>query len=598
MPSGEDRLDGPEDEFKALEAGIEKRDAELRALRLEFRRARERARGLEDSRRAMLYMLEDLNESTAKVKEEAEVSSSLLNIFEALNTSLDERELIRNVTKLAPRYLKFDRIGIFFYDEELKGFTFSGGCGLSPAEEGFLISKTFRKGDMGAIDELLKGKTLILKPGHDTELLSRELVDGLNLSSFVAVPIRFRGKITGGIVGDYKTGKTISQKDIALLKGLADGIAVAFQNSRLYKESIERLMELTGKVETIKTMAHLGREILSTIDRDTILNTATALINRLIPCERATVILKEGDICRIVSEWGHGEFKEKTYPFTGCRCESVEGGRSSLYLPDISTDACPYHRDLCDIGIQAVLMVPLVAKGEVIGFLDIASTYHGRLTPAHLTTAENVASQITIALENARLYEDLGQLLINTIASLASAIDAKSSWTKGHSERVTRYAMVIGRELGLSERELEDLRLSGLLHDVGKIGTFDVLLDKPGRLTNEEFALVKQHPVKGAEILSPIKQLGPIIPGILYHHESYDGRGYPKGLKGEEIPLQARILCVADAFDSMTADRPYRSAPGKAFAISEFKRCSGTQFDPKVVEAFLRVLDKESLIQG
>ncbi len=189
--------------------------------------------------------------------------------------------------------------------------------------------------------------------------------------------------------------------------------------------------------------------------------------------------------------------------------------------------------------------------------------------------------------------EELEHLLISTITSLASAIDAKSPWTKGHSERVTRYAVEIAKEMGLKDQGIEQLRLSGLLHDVGKIGTFDIVLDKPGKLTDEEFEIVKKHPGKGAEILAPIRQLADIIPAVLHHHERYDGKGYPHGLKYEEIPLQARILCVADSFDSMTADRPYRSSPGKEYAISEFKRCCGTQFDPKVVDAFLRVLNRK-----
>jgi len=189
-------------------------------------------------------------------------------------------------------------------------------------------------------------------------------------------------------------------------------------------------------------------------------------------------------------------------------------------------------------------------------------------------------------------YKELKNLYDGLILSFVTAIDAKSPWTKGHSERVTQYAMQIAGEIGLSNEELERLKLSGLLHDIGKIGTYDILLEKPGKLTDEEFELVKKHPRKGAEILSHIQQMTDVIPGVLYHHERYDGKGYPDGLKEEEIPLYARILCVADCFDAMTADRPYRPAPGKEYAISEFRRCSGTHFDPQVVEAFLNVLNK------
>ena len=188
---------------------------------------------------------------------------------------------------------------------------------------------------------------------------------------------------------------------------------------------------------------------------------------------------------------------------------------------------------------------------------------------------------------------ELHDLFIGALMSLAAAIEAKSPWTKGHSERVTEYAVKIGKEMGFSEDDLEKLKIAGLLHDIGKIGTYDGVLDKPGKLTDEEYEMLKRHPVKGADVLSPISQLRDIIPWIKGHHERYDGKGYPDGLKGEEIPLQARILSVADTFDSMTAERPYRRTPGKELAIEELKKCSGTQFDPKVVKAFLKVLEEK-----
>jgi len=187
-------------------------------------------------------------------------------------------------------------------------------------------------------------------------------------------------------------------------------------------------------------------------------------------------------------------------------------------------------------------------------------------------------------------YAELKGLYDGLIYAFANAIDAKSKWTKGHSERVTHYAVAIAKEMGLSEKDIETLRIAALLHDVGKIGTYDVILDKPGRLNDEELKLIKMHPAKGEEILRPIKQLQDILPIIRHHHERIDGKGYPDGLKGEEIPLLPRVIAVADSFDSMTSDRPYRPAPSREYAMSELKKYSGIQFDPQAVEAFLRIL--------
>jgi HD-GYP domain-containing protein (c-di-GMP phosphodiesterase class II) len=146
--------------------------------------------------------------------------------------------------------------------------------------------------------------------------------------------------------------------------------------------------------------------------------------------------------------------------------------------------------------------------------------------------------------------------------------------------------------MSFQEGDLKDLELGGLLHDIGKIGIFDVILNKPGELTREEFAAVKNHPLWGVGLLEPIKQLNRIIPCIRHHHERLDGSGYPDGLKGERIPLWARILAVADAFDSMTSDRPYRKALDKAKAVSELKRCSASQFDPEIVKAFIDIIER------
>jgi putative nucleotidyltransferase with HDIG domain len=188
-------------------------------------------------------------------------------------------------------------------------------------------------------------------------------------------------------------------------------------------------------------------------------------------------------------------------------------------------------------------------------------------------------------------YRELDELFMSLVKAMVNALDAKSPWTKGHSVRVAEYAHRVAQKMDFNERDLRTLNLAALLHDIGKIGTYDHLLDKPAKLTNEEFEIVKRHPVQGVQILSGIKQLKEIIPLIRHHHERIDGQGYPDGLKSEEIPLGSRILHVADSFDSMTADRPYRPAPGKTYAILELKRCNGTQFDPQVVEAALKALD-------
>ncbi|MBI3670806.1 MAG: HD domain-containing protein, partial [Acidobacteria bacterium] len=188
--------------------------------------------------------------------------------------------------------------------------------------------------------------------------------------------------------------------------------------------------------------------------------------------------------------------------------------------------------------------------------------------------------------------EENRELFIGSIRMLAAAIDEKDPYTRGHSGRVAKYSVIIASEMGLSPEELDRLRISALLHDVGKIGVDDRVLKKPGSLTPEEFELMKQHPTKGANIMRPVAQLKEMLPGIELHHESVDGGGYPYGLQGSQIPLMARIIGVADTLDAITTNRPYQSAMDLDFALGRIQKLTGNKFDPAVVDAL------ESAIQS
>lgn len=184
---------------------------------------------------------------------------------------------------------------------------------------------------------------------------------------------------------------------------------------------------------------------------------------------------------------------------------------------------------------------------------------------------------------------ELIEIIESLILSFVNALDAKSHWTKGHSLRVKHYSLLIAQELGLDEAQLELLSISALLHDIGKIGTYDDVLNKVEALTDAEFELIKKHPGNATDILYPIKKFRGILPYIRSHHERMDGRGYPDGLTGDEIPLLARIICVADAYDAITSARPYKARMTKDEGIDELHKKAGTQFDPRVVAALIAV---------
>ncbi|MCL2777474.1 MAG: response regulator [Polyangiaceae bacterium] len=241
--------------------------------------------------------------------------------------------------------------------------------------------------------------------------------------------------------------------------------------------------------------------------------------------------------------------------------------------------------------IQSLIAAPLRMKQRLLGWIGVVSYTSGkRFNEGQRKLLSIVASRAAAAIENARLYEDLRATFQQTIEGLAKAIDKMDRYTAGHSDRVALYAVYLAVRLGLPPEQVEIIRQSALMHDIGKIGCV-LNLNKPGRLTQIEYESFKRHPGFGLDILEPIRFLHPLIPGVHLHHERWDGRGYPLGLKGHDVPLIARIIAVADTYDAMTSDRAYRRALPHEVAVAEIERCAGTQFDPLLSHDFCAGLD-------
>ncbi len=265
-------------------------------------------------------------------------------------------------------------------------------------------------------------------------------------------------------------------------------------------------------------------------------------------------------------------------------------------------------------GIQASLLAPLRVGEKVVGLLCIGKHFGGgEYCEEDLQVLAMMSQQISVALynhklfsrlqrkvkENASLYENLRQIYHDTIQAFAAAIDAKDEYTRGHSARVAQYAVAIGKELGLPEDELEGLRLAGLLHDIGKITVDSSIIRKEECLNAKEVREMNRHPSVGYEILSNIKfPWGDLSTLARHHHEKVDGKGYPDGIQGKDLLLGARIITLADAFDAMTSDRPYRDQIGLEETLREIKRCSGTQFDADIAELLFKALKKELTEEG
>lgn len=248
--------------------------------------------------------------------------------------------------------------------------------------------------------------------------------------------------------------------------------------------------------------------------------------------------------------------------------------------------------------LRHFVVIPLRLDNEVLGsFYAINVIDDGDFTSVDIQLLKAVADRISAALKNQHLYDDLGDLLMGLMYAIVNSVDAKDPYTFGHSERVAYFSRQLAKAAGLSPVDCERVYLAGLLHDVGKIGVPDAILTKPGKLTAQEFEALKKHPEIGERILGHIRQLNDLIPGVLFHHERMDGRGYPQGLSGKNIPLLGRIICLADSFDAMTSNRTYRAALPISVATAEIRRCSGNQFDPELAELFLK-LGPHQLYEG
>jgi len=320
-------------------------------------------------------------------------------------------------------------------------------------------------------------------------------------------------------------------------------------------------------------------------------------VSHLLNVQKCVLLLSDKENKRLTVKYAIGIPEEIVAPTRIEKGESLSGKvmqeKEFLLIKDIDEDSWFRTHNKEKYYHGPILSMPLSFKGEVFGVINANNKKTGDLfNEDDIRILKSMTIQTAIAIQNAYFYQEIQEGYLRTVAALAEALDAKDPYTFRHSSNVTKYAVAIAKEMKLSDAEVEDIRRGGLLHDIGKIGIRDEILTKPSRLTDDEYAQIKAHPAKGEEILKSLPFLKNATKLIRHHHEWPNGKGYPDGLPGYKIELGAKILAVSDAFDTMVSDRPYRKALGVEKAVEELKKCSGTQFDPEIAEALLRVLDK------
>ena len=346
---------------------------------------------------------------------------------------------------------------------------------------------------------------------------------------------------------------------------------------------------LNKQFNTLALIDEIDRSILSSLDSSVIIPRSLRMISEFFSDQLIMLVHRTGDPNRmrlsilkgshrddIDEEYIHLSSEEQKLLFTG---EPFRVLRRQVFMPRFLAERTTS---------ESFLFLPLDTERHVIGALILDfRLFDGQDQAEYAGQARQLADQLGIALANARLVSDLERLSLGTVEALARTVDAKSKWTAGHSERVAALAVNIGRAMNWANEGLELLSRGGLLHDIGKIGIPVAVLDKPGKLNDEEYDIIKTHPTLGGKILEPIEVYKDILPLVVQHHERFDGKGYPEGLSGEEIDIGARILCVADVYDALISQRPYREGWIKDNVLTFMRDNRGIMFDPAVVDILL-----------
>ena len=410
------------------------------------------------------------------------------------------------------------------------------------------------------------------------------------------IPIRYRQELRGRTIYRRDGGEAVERA--------ARAVASLTEHLLDREEAVEDLAEaMITSYEELNMLYALLPRIVTTVHASDIGEAIVSEASRTLRCRRVSLLVlnEERTSFRVLASRGLPvSVRNISIPVRSSIAGSVLIHDDLLVVDNI--DARP---DLAELSVGtyeapafAVVRVPLRAQGEPLGILTATERQDGgEFTARDRKLLEGLSAVGASALLNCRLHAAVHRQMMNTIQALASAVDAKDHYTHDHSGRVAQLSVATARELGITDdATCREIEMAGLLHDIGKIGLADAILSKGGGLTAQEFAIVRTHVQIGASIVEHVEGLANVAKAILHHHERYDGLGYPGWLAGEAIPLASRLIATADAYDSLTSDRPYRAAVAPEAAIEELIRCKGTQFDPAVVEAFLAVVQRETRV--
>ena len=395
--------------------------------------------------------------------------------------------------------------------------------------------------------------------------------------------------------------KEIENLNVTLEERIEEIEQANYTITDLASELEQKNLNLGQAVERLSTIYKIGLAINSTMDIDRLFNLIVRTTTTTLKANIGYIILHDSSnrCLNVTNLIGSGKLlaPKTAIPMKDSSVSTwVIKNRQPILISDI--DETPQFDRFSDLGYErkSLICAPLMVKDEIIGTISVVNKIDdSQFSSDEMEMLSTIAAQAAIAIKNATLYDEQQQTYLNTIQALVSAIEASDSYTKGHSERVTRYCLEIGQQLNLSGERMQILERAAILHDIGKIGIDLSLLHKEGKLTPNDIRELQQHPTIGMHILEPIEFLHDVRVCIGQHHERFDGMGYPNRIKNDELLMESRILTIADSFDAMTSDRPYRKALPLESAISELRDNAGTQFDPTLVAVFSQIIENGSV---
>ncbi|MCA2002040.1 MAG: GAF domain-containing protein, partial [Chloroflexi bacterium] len=512
----------------------------------------------------------------------------------AIATQTDLSALLQTIVERAQALLNSASSGIYLYDSEKDELELSVDTGKHLVTGVRLKMGEGVGGRVAQTRQPLRIDDYSVWEGRSPQYKDKKI------RAVLEVPMLYRGELIGVLTADEinDSERKFTEADERLLSLFASQAAGAIHAARLREQTERRL----GQLQALHT---IDRAISSSFSLKPILNTVIAQTIAQLNVDAADALLYQPHLKRLDYVAGQG-FRTRVIEQTRLRLGECFSGRAALerrliHVPSLPEAGTAFTRAalLQAEGFVEFYAVPLIAKSKIKGVLEVFHRACQPRSPEWFEFLETLAGQAAITIEQTQLFEDLQRANLElaiaydaTIEGWARAMDLRDKETENHTERVTEIAVSLARMFGVKDGEMAHLRRGALLHDIGKIGVPDNILLKKDELTAEEWEIMKRHPQFAYEMLSPIEYLRQALDIPRCHHEKWDGTGYPRGLRGEEIPLAARIFAIADVWDALTSDRPYRPAWTKEKALAYIREQSGKHFDPQVVEAFLRMMER------